>query len=357
MSSADRRAPSKGSGSWRATEVISSWEIFLVFVTFAMVLYFLFPGDQLRKRVLEERSNYDLSGIYLENLLRLNPKDKEVVLAATHLALQEGNLHYAEKLLSVLKGSEDPEVKKMLPLLQAKVYNGLIESAEDPRSKEEYRRKLQALIREVAAKRSFNTKEAFLWYQLAYRMNDRNSAEAFLEPLIRQGDPRALRECAYIITEPENRLKRMHCIEALAQMKGSDRLKWLEAAWTYYASRGDYSHAARLLAEMSRIDPKYKKEYAAVLSAAGETVVAAQVYLDLAEHAPLERIRRENLIRAVETLIAGKRYKEASILIHRYEDRYLKDEEMTQKLIKLYLQMENLEGARRLSKKLLESEE
>ena len=41
-------------------------EIALMFISFSIVLFFLYPKDMLNKQILSEKSNYDLSILYLK---------------------------------------------------------------------------------------------------------------------------------------------------------------------------------------------------------------------------------------------------------------------------------------------------
>ena len=56
-------------------------EIAIVFISFALILFFLYPKDILKENVLTEESNYDLSVLYLKNMLRHDPQNEVLMLA------------------------------------------------------------------------------------------------------------------------------------------------------------------------------------------------------------------------------------------------------------------------------------
>ena len=41
-------------------------EIAIMFISFSVILFFLYPKNMISKQILSEKSNYDLSMLYLE---------------------------------------------------------------------------------------------------------------------------------------------------------------------------------------------------------------------------------------------------------------------------------------------------
>ena len=93
-------------------EVMSYSGILGVFLLFALVLYLLYPKEMLEQNVLKESSNYDLTEIYLENMLRQDPDNTELMIALANTAIESGNIDLATRLLKVLETSKDEAVLK-----------------------------------------------------------------------------------------------------------------------------------------------------------------------------------------------------------------------------------------------------
>ena len=310
-------------------DIASNKEIVFIFLIFLFVLAILYPEKMLRKQVLAEKSNYELAGVYLENMLRLEPNNIKLMLAAADVSLERGNLDLAEKLLEVLRKNDNPAIKKRLEKIEFKLFKTQLAHSNDAEYAAKKKQQLVKILNQVAQQHLFDKKDALLWYRNATALSQKKAAKIFLESLV----------------------------EKLSQKEDPSAKEWMISAWTLYADEGNYKKAAEILEQLVKIDPSYRDILAQVRAAAGDFTQSADLYMLLYRTSGSYERKKEYLLKAIEALKDGKMYDEAVALIQRYENDYLHDEAMVQKLIKYYLSMNKIEAAQKLSLKLLEKDQ
>jgi tetratricopeptide (TPR) repeat protein len=159
-----------------------------------------------------------------------------------------------------------------------------------------------------------------------------------------------------MMIQPENRYKRIECAEKLSNFDGKYTKKWLVAAWTLYVQERDYKKAIEILERLVKIDSSYKTILAETKYAAGQFVESSNLYIVFYKNSNSYERKKEYLLKAILALSSAKLNSKAVALAQKYEDNYLNDDKMMQKLIKLYLSMSELKAARKLSLKMMKSE-
>jgi len=337
-------------------DVATNREIFFIFFIFAFVLYVIYPEKMLQKQVLSEKSNYELTGVYLENMLRLDPDNTQLMFAAAKVSLERGNLDLSEKLLQVLRKSNDTSIAKKLEKLEYRLIETQITYSNSSIYTVKKKKLLSKIITRVAEKHLFEKKDALVWYRRAIKFSQNSIALTFIESLSDSNDPNDLEQCIYMMIQPENRNKRIACAEKLSQYDGKTTKKWLVAAWTLYSQEGDYIKSIEILDKLVKIDPSYRNILAETRRAAGRFVESSDLYMLLYQNSNSYERKKEYLLKAILALSSGKLNHKAIALAHKYESNYINDEKMMQKLIKLYLSMGELEAARVLTLKMMERE-
>lgn len=80
-------------------------EIFVIFTSFCIILFLLYPKDMLEKNVLKETTNYDLSILYLQNMLKQDPTNENLMFKLAQKSIQAGKRDLALRLLQILYNS------------------------------------------------------------------------------------------------------------------------------------------------------------------------------------------------------------------------------------------------------------
>ena len=338
-------------------EVATTKEILFIFAIFAFILYILYPGEMQRKQVLTEKSNYELTAIYLESMLKLEPKNIDLTLAAARVSLENGNIDLANKLIGVLKKSPDINIQKQLYYLKYKLLK--IEKSRSNNHEEiaKIDTEMAKEINDIAQNGLFRKEDARIWYRDAISLSQEEAALLFLKPLYEANDLYALKQCVYLAVQPRDQNERLYCVDKLSEMEGNRSSEWLAAAYIMHSEAGESEKAVAILIKLAKIDSSYRDELARVQQVAGNFRESSQIYLFLYENSIDQEAQQKYLCKSIRVLAEGGLGGEAVALAQKYEDLYLQDDEMMQRLIKLYLSADKLEAARLLSMKLLKREE
>jgi hypothetical protein len=87
--------------------IITKLELLGLLVLFSLMLVFLFPKDKVTDLIEKESSNYDLSMVYLENLIRSYPENTHYKIMLANLYFKLGKFDKADTLLATLGDSID----------------------------------------------------------------------------------------------------------------------------------------------------------------------------------------------------------------------------------------------------------
>ena len=93
-------------------EYVASYkELIITFLVFCIILFMLYPKDLIKEQILAENSNYDLSMLYLKNMLKNDPSNESLMLLLASQSLRSGKKDLAYKLLELLHNSKDKTVR------------------------------------------------------------------------------------------------------------------------------------------------------------------------------------------------------------------------------------------------------
>lgn len=341
------------------TEVASYWEAFFVFAVFAFVLIILYPKNMLKEQILAEKSNYELTSIYLKNMLKLEPENADLMAAMAKVSVKRGNVDLALELLNLLKNHKERRIQIEVNQIR---FN-LLEVQRNFENKKAlilvYDAQIKALINKIADEGLFKDEEVLNWYNSALQYSQKDAAMKFLQRISRSGkDAYVLEQCVYLADALHDTSKKMQCLEKLAMTSSvQDSKKWLLALYQMYLKEGENNKAKEVLEKLANIDPHYKEVLAGYQLRTGNYKGSAKIYMTLYDLTPEKKDKVKYLFRALEVLQVGKQNDEAVKLAKRYEDQYLDNQEVTEKLIRFYLAIEHVEEARELSVKWFKSME
>jgi len=336
-------------------KVITYPEIIFIGMIFLFVLYVLYPGKTQLKLILEEKTNYELTSVYLENMLRIDPDNIDLILATIKVSIDKGNLDLADNLMNVLKKSDKIDIQKEMNLLNFRL---LEEKNKKSLIEDEIKNNKLLMIRilkRTAQEGMFFEKDALIWHDAAIYFKENESAWLFLKPLYEKKDLQALKKCAYLDSTMAYRKDKLYCLETLGEFKNSEQ--WLNAAYAMYIEDGNNEKALEIIKKLSNINPKYQDELARMQQLSGNLRESADIYILLSSYNDEAKKKKYYLSKAIEIMVGGSLNSDAVALMQKYEDDYIDDDEFMQYFISLYLSMNELESARKLSIKLLTKEE
>ena len=143
--------------------VVTYKELIFTFSVFVVILFVLYPKDLLKEQILSEKSNYDLSMLYLKNLLEHEPENESLMLILAEQSLRSGKRDLSLRLLNLLLKSKNTEYRHKATLLSYELkkdnYYYFKDADKQAQAKEELRR-VEAIY-EIVAKEELYKKVKF----------------------------------------------------------------------------------------------------------------------------------------------------------------------------------------------------
>lgn len=264
-------------------------EVFYLLVFFIVLLFVLYPKDFLYKQVLAEKANYDLSIVYLENMLQSDPENENVMLRLSKLGLHTGKRGMAKELLILLQKSKTVEIKKEAYTLSYTLMKEDLYFIDDLDKKKAQRLKLQGLLHEIVDKEYYALDEIEKWYLESKFLNDYDNGLLLLQKQLKQ--------------RPNDTV----LLETIAQ---------------HYIAQEKYLKGSQAYMNLYNRGPKYSK-------------------------------KRYYFLQAIQALQFGSLHKQSVALAYAYEDQFLHDTKVRKRILKLYISTGNLHRATSFSRKLM----
>jgi len=336
--------------------VITYKELIFTFFVFAAILFVLYPKDLLKGQIMSQKSSYDLSMLYLKNLIEHSPDDEELQLILAEQSLRSGNRALSLKLLHSLIQSDDTWVRQRATLLKYELEKVEYYSAETKKEKAQKKRELRRLFIMIYTSKMYSLEALDKWYNESIFVNYRLARHYFLNLKLKK-DPTnvALLESDYYL---ESELG--HYDAALESLIGlrkydysSKRDKWVMAEYYTYINKKAYVDAEKLLLEFAQKDDKYKKTLASFYIMRRDYKRASLVYEGLSKSSKDYKQKRKFFFKAVKTLQAGNLLHDASQKVKEYEEEYIDDTTARNFMLKTYMATGRLDYASNLSKRIL----
>jgi len=336
-------------------DVVTYPEVIGLFITFLAVLYLLYPKAMFEKQVLAESSNYDLTATYLENMLRLDPSNKTLMLALAKTAQKSGKKDLALRLLDVLLKEKNMamtgEVLELKYRLLRSDYPYVI-----PQKQAEIKEKLDHLLDEIMILDVKNIADKKYWYaEMLWHQKYEQALKLVKGTLERE--PKSLfwmKQCYTVALKLKQNKMVQQCLESLLKTDKKEHEYWLVQAYYFALQSHNQQKVQQFLDELKHYSKKWTQEEAKLALQNGFYLQASDIYLKLSKGAEEEQERKKWFLEALSALQQGNFMKEAVVLVKEFEKVYLNDPEMIKIFLKLYLAAEDLESAAELSKVLLE---
>lgn len=334
-------------------QVATYKEIAIVFITFVVILFFLYPKELIKEQILLEESNYDLSMLYLKNMLKHDPKNESLMLALAKTGLKSGKKDISLRLVELLHSSSDEKIKKEVHMLSYALHKESYYSTQVKEQKEQIIKKLKGIFLNIVKESLYDLQDLDKWYEEAIFLDDYLSAYNLLLKKMEQDDNDIeLLERIYHISNKINK----DSLPYLRQLQKKDKvntLKWIMAEYYLMMTKQQYAQAEELLKKHSVDSELFVKELARFYSHTKQYAKTSQTYVEIYNKSK----DKEHLIKAIESLQAGNYLKESVELAQKYENLYIKDKEFRIFLIKVYLASGDVKLASKLAKKIVDLEE
>lgn len=342
----------------KKTYVITYKELIFTFLLFSVVLIVLFPKDILKQQILSENSNYDLSMLYLQNLLKHSPEDESLMLILAEQSLRSGKRDLSLRLLSLLLESKNIKYRYKANLLSYDLKKKDYFYFQTDLDKASQMKKLQKLFASIYAEKMYDDKDIDKWFEEANFVYNKKVRYSILKEKL-QKTPRdiLLLEEGYYLAQQEHYKK--DAAKFLRLLQKSDPLhaeKWALDDYHMSMAFKDYSKAEQILIGKAKTSMVWQERLADFHLMNRSYKEASLDYMELYYKAKSYSAKKRYFYKAVRALQSGNQLREAAKLVHRYEKVYIADKSVRRFMIKIYLATGDLEYAANLSKEILKRE-
>jgi len=330
--------------------VISYREIVVLFLTFLIILFFLYPKDFLEQNVLTEESNHDLSILYLQNMLQHDKENEALMLSLVKLAIKGAKIDLATRLLELLMQSDDmdilQEAHRYSYLLHKQRYENTKESA---KSQANYQ-KLLSLFDFIMKKKLYTKEQIQDWYHEALYLNRYQEAQRLLvQYSLHYGEKVEILKKRYYLAMKmgENPLELLH---KLQQKDEYNTKKWLMAEFYYLQESGHPRQLEKFLIEQASFNSFFQEQLSEFYIREKKYDKAVEIYEKLYQ----QTHQIDYLKKAIAVYHGNNMIAKAADFANGYENSFLITQEMREYLLKLYLAASQTQRASNFAKKILE---
>ena len=344
--------------SYKKKYVATYKEIALLFITFSIVLLFLYPKDMLKKQILSEKSNYDLSMLYLKNMLKNDDSNEELMLILAKQSLESKNRDLSFKLLELLHNSQNKDTRAVSYILSyqlAKHDYYYLKEQKMTKSMQQQYIKLQLLYRTIIRDKLYKDKDVENLYKEASFLEDTDASKILVQKLLlkKPHDLSLLIDAFYISRKNGDNKKAINYIDKLIALGVNNPDKWNEVKFNILLENYDYTEAESQLQKDAKMSEYWQYKLATFYLYYKKYQQSADIYMALYKNTDDFEERKELFTMALKALQAGNRAKDAVSLAYKYENYFFKDANIRILLLKIYIGANDLRKARDLSKRML----
>ena len=335
--------------------VITYKELIFTFFVFSAILFVLYPKDLLKEQILSEKSNYDLSMLYLKNLLEHSPGDESLMLILAEQSLRSGNKDLSVRLLDLLLGSKDYKIRKEATLLSYELQKMDYFYLQDRAAKAKKMQVLQKLFATIYEQKMYSLDDLEKWYDEAIFVNNLHARHFFLNEKLKK-DPYnivLLKEDYYVETQLKHIDEILDTLAKLEKRDTENKRKWIMAEYYLHLKAKEYRRAEKLLLRFEKSSDFYKEKLAEFYLFRGKYKKSATLYESLFLDTGSYKKKRAYYYKMVEALQSGGELSAAAKKVKQYEDYYIGDIDVRTFMLKVYLATGELHYAAALSKKIL----
>ena len=334
-------------------------EIFIGFITFALILIVLYPKDMLERQVLSESSNYDLSILYLKNMLKNDDGNEELMFNLAKQSLRGDKRDLAYRLLSLLKSSKDSHMQSQAYLLSYQIakedYYYLIEDNSKEKAKQLFK-DLRQLNKYIVFKHFYPKEKINQRYEESLFLKDKETAYYLVQKILKSdtSDITQLSNAYYLAVSLQHYNDALMYLDTLILIDNARQDSHKEAKYFLLFKYFSPKHAEIYLKQEAQDSPIWMEKLAYFYLGQKDYKKSSHLYMTLFKQT--DKYEKQNYYwkKAIQTLQSGNYLQQASNLGLKYQNKFLKSDDTGLFLLKLYLQANNLQRGNRLAKEMLQ---
>jgi len=334
--------------------VVTYKELIFIFCVFVIILVALYPKDLLKEEIVSEKANYDLSMLYLKNLLQHNPDDESLMLILATQSIQSGNKDLAIRLLELLLKSENAKIRKKALLLSYELNKEQYFYIKEPALQKKAKKKLKKLFYLIYNGNLYADTDLQRWYQEAIFLDATWPAYTLAKQMIEKGnhDIKLIKNTFYTAVKLKKKSDALYLLSLLIKYDAKEHKKWILQKYNLYMSFKDYKNAEQVLVKNAKSED-LKNLLADFYLFTKQYSKAAKIYFSLYRQSVEQEGRDYYFQKAIEALLSAHKVKEAVKILKKNEDKFLFDQQMREFFLKVYMMTERLDDAAKLSEKIL----
>jgi len=330
-------------------------ELILTFLAFCVILFVLYPKDLLKDQILSEASNYDLSMLYLKNMLDNDPENESLMIGLAEQSLRSGKRDLSFRLLQLLHNSKDANIKQKAYLLSYKLAKEDYFFLEEKKEKKEKKKQIKYLYLDIVNAGYYEDNDYDRWYTEGVFVKNNPWTYYFLQKKVdaKPHDIQLLEEIYYMSIKLNKKNDSMKYLHSLQNEDKKRKIKWIFAEYHLVMNDKKYMQAEMVLQRYSDNSILFKEELANFYSGRGAYVKSSSTYMNLYNYTKGYQDKKIYLLKALDALRAGNYSNKAVSLASQYESNYINDREVRTFILKVYIGANRLDKAGNLAKKLL----
>ncbi|MBD3796517.1 MAG: hypothetical protein IE887_02055 [Campylobacterales bacterium] len=337
--------------------VITYKELLFTLIVFAIILFALYPKGILKDRIAADTSNYDLSMIYLKDLLKHNPNDEALQLLLLEKNVLAGKVDSSLELSQKLRGSQNNYIRDKATVLSFELEKAKYFTAQDTQKQKILFSDLKRLFRTIYMKKLYDD-NVQKWYDNAVLVEHHSAAYHFLQKLLKEDPTNVvfLRDGYHLSLYLNKKVDSIQFIDALKRYDTNNSLEWTMNKYDIFIRYKDYKSAEIFLQQYANESIYIQKKLADFYLMIQRYEDASDAYLKLYYSSLNKQEQEKYLIKAIKSLQSGNLLKQAANLVHQYESKYVGNLKMRKFFLKIYLAAEELDYAAKFSKQILKYE-
>jgi len=334
-------------------------EIIIGFLTFTLILFVLYPKKIIMEQILQEKSNYDLSVLYLKNMLKNDPNNEQLILMLAQKSINSQKRDLAIHLLELLKKSPHKKVQEQAYLLSYKLLKQnyfYLQKKKDLKATQKLQKELATLLLTIVNKHFYTRKEITMLYKEAMFLHSKKAQYALLAQQLKANpnNLKILSDTYYLAVAMKKYKDALHYLDNLSAIDVKNTKKYKDAQYFLLTKIYNNKELEDYLLQKAKKSHYWQKRLIYFYLKEKKYKKAAAYYMHLFSKSSHFFVKREFWMEAIDTLRAGRYTKEAIHLASKYERYFFKDEKSRIYLLKLYIALGELQKAQALSKKILE---
>ena len=229
----------------KAPEVINNKELLFLLAVFIFILIQLYPKNVLQKIIEDDHSDYALTMVYLNDLLKHNPNDEMLNLVYLKKKMEVRDINVSIPLANKLMHSQKEMIRDQATLLAFNAYMIKYFQIKEREQKHKIYKKLRKLFSTVYAKKLYDD-NAQQWYSNATFVQNDSARYYFLKQLLAKEPTNValLRDAYFLALKLGHKRDAKHYMDVLLIYDTKNREQWaLEKYYALLSYKRQYNNA------------------------------------------------------------------------------------------------------------------